>query len=133
MPKNKKNDTTVSIQQLKDDINTFVKEREWDQFHSPKNLSMAIAIEAAELMEEFRFMSCSDSVQKVAEDKAKVANELADIAIATLSFCNLYDIDLSSAIEKKLVINAQKYPVELSKGSNKKYDHYQKSLNKNQN
>jgi NTP pyrophosphatase (non-canonical NTP hydrolase) len=129
MPKNKKNDTAVSIQQLKDAINIFVKEREWDQFHSPKNLSMAIAIEAAELMEEFRFMSCAESVQKVAEDKEnkeKVAHELADIVIATLSFCNLYDIDLSSSIEKKLAINAKKYPVQLSKGSNKKYHHYQK-------
>lgn len=113
------------MQELKDAVEKFVGEREWHQFHSPKNLSMAIAIEAAELMEIFRFMTSEQSKDAVKTQTNKVAFELADITIATLSFCNLYKIDLSSAILEKLEHNAKKYPVEKAKGSNKKYHHYQ--------
>lgn len=119
-------DKKITIQELKDAIGKFVHEREWEQFHSPKNLSMAIVLEAAELMEIFRFMSCQDSKAELEAQREKVSFELADITIATLSFCNLYNIDLSDAIQKKLIHNAQKYPVDKAKGCNKKYHHYQK-------
>jgi len=119
------NDTTVTIQSLKDKVHAFVTEREWQQFHSPKNLSMAISIEAAELMEHFRFMSCQESKELVKTEKEAVSHEIADIIIACLAFANLYEIDIADVITKKLALNAQKYPVDSSKGSNKKYHHYQ--------
>lgn len=120
-------DKKITVQELKDAVNTFVTDRDWQQFHSPKNLSMAIVLEAAELMEIFRFMSCQDSKKELEIEREKVAFELADITIATLSFCNLYNIDLGDAIQKKLIHNMQKYPVDKAKGSNKKYDYHQKN------
>lgn len=119
------NDQKTTIDELKKAVDSFVKEREWQQFHSPKNLSMAIAIEAAELMEEFRFITGQESIEMVQQHKEKISHELADIVIATLSFCNLYDVDLSTAIEKKLQHNAEKYPIDKAKGSNKKYSFHQ--------
>lgn len=115
------NDQNATIDILKKKVNDFVRERDWEQFHSPKNLSMAIAIEAAELMEEFRFISSEESIKLTKENNTKITNEIADIVIATLSFCNLYEIDLTDAIIKKLQQNAEKYPIDKSKGSNKKY------------
>lgn len=131
MSKDKK-DASSTLNALKNAVAAFVHERAWEQFHSPKNLSMAIAIEAAELMELFRFMDCDESKEIVESQKEKVTQELADITIAILSFCNLYDIDLASSVIKKLDHNAQKYPIALAKGQNKKYHHYQNSKNNNQ-
>lgn len=124
--KNLNNDQKTTVESLKQAIDAFVKERDWQQFHSPKNLSMAIAIEAAELMEEFRFISSEESIELTKKNKEKIAQEIADIVIASLSFCNIYEIDLANSIEKKLNHNAQKYPVDKAKGSNKKYHFYAK-------
>lgn len=127
MMKKKKitNDQKTTVETLKKAVDSFVKERDWQQFHSPKNLSMAIAIEAAELMEEFRFITSKESTELVETNKEKVSQEIADIIIATLSFCNLYDIDLATSIDKKLQHNNSKYPISKAKGSNKKYHFYQ--------
>ena len=119
-------DKKQTIQEIKDLVNKFVCEREWQQFHSPKNLSMAIAIEAAELMEPFRFVTCQESKEILEKDKEQIATEIADVLIATIAFCNLYDIDMSQTIIKKLASLREKYPVDKAKGSNKKYIHYQK-------
>lgn len=115
------NDSKTTIESLKKAVDTFVKERDWQQFHSPKNLSMAIAIEAAELMEEFRFISSEESIEAVKNHKEKISHEVADVIIAALSFCNLYEIDLATAVQTKLKQNIEKYPIEKAKGSNKKY------------
>ena len=106
----------------------FIRERDWEQFHSPKNLSMSIAIEAAELMEHFQWTNTPQESQKVLLDPKKhseIKDELADIAIYLLDFCNLYQIDLKKAIQEKLAKNIQKYPVALSKGKSHKYTAYQ--------
>lgn len=124
--KNITNDQKTSVDELKEAVKQFVAERDWQQFHSPKNLSMAIAIEAAELMEEFRFMTSEESIELTKNNKEKIAQEIADIVIASLSFCNIYEIDLANSIEKKLNHNAQKYPVDKAKGSNKKYHFHAK-------
>lgn len=116
------NDNNTNIQALKKTVDAFVKDRDWQQFHTPKNLSMALAIEAAELMEEFRFMSSQESLEVVKKNKEKVAHEIADVVIAALSFCNLYEIDLTSSIEKKLLLNREKYPIHKAKGNYKKYN-----------
>ena len=113
---------------LSEQIRNFTRERDWEQFHSPKNLSMSIAIEAAELMEKFQWLSLEDSQKliKKKQSRQEIEAELADIAIYVLDFCNLYDIDLSKDITKKLKHNERKYPTAKVKGKAHKYTHYDK-------
>lgn len=106
-------DKTTNVQELKNIVANFVEERQWKQFHTPKNLSMSIAIEAAELMELFQWTD-----QKVSDDvpTERVREELADVVIYCLSMANTTGIDLASAVNDKLVANAKKYPAEKFKG-----------------
>jgi len=116
-------DSKTTVSQLKERVLAFARERDWEQFHAPKNLSMALAAEAAELMEHFLWASPEES-RKVASDPAKraeIAEELADIVIYSLEFANATGLDLSAAIESKMEANARKYPVEKSKGRSSKY------------
>ena len=118
---------SITIQQLKKDIKKFVKERSWEEFHSPKNLSMSLSIEAAELMEHFQWTNTVEEAVKVLKDKRKrseVEDEVADIAIYLIDFCNLYNVDLEKAIIKKMKKNAKKYPAKLVKGKSQKYTFY---------
>ena len=117
-------DKETPIQKLKEKINQFVSERDWGKFHSPKNLSMSIAIEAAELMEKFQWVEGVESKELTGKEKQAIEEELADIAVYILNFCSLYNIDLSSAIERKLKINSKKYPIERAKGNSKKYTEF---------
>ncbi len=114
-------DKKVTIQELKDTLSKFVKERDWEQFHSPKNLTMSIAIEAAELMEKFQWLDVEQSKNEIIKNKKEIEEEIADITAYILSLCNLYNIDLSDAIIHKMELNAKKYPVEKSKGKADKY------------
>ena len=114
-------DKTTSIQNLKDLVSKFVNDRDWEQFHSPKNLSMSIAIESAELMEKFQWIEAADSKELTKKNRQEIEEEIADIATYILNFCALYNIDLSSSIQRKLKINSKKYPVYKSKGISKKY------------
>ena len=112
----------MSIKELQKKVAHFMNEREWGQFHSPKNVSMAIATEAAELMEIFRWMTEEQSWQALKSDCRKdIEHEIADVAIAVLNFCNRADIDISSAVNEKLVLAAEKYPVDKAKGNIRKY------------
>ncbi len=120
-PEKKYADTVTTIQELRDVMVHFVKERQWQEYHSPKNLSMSIAIEAAELMEKFQFLSVEESRQIAKSHKEEISHELADIFAYVLSFANACDIDLSSVFIEKVKLSAQKYPVEKSKGSFGKY------------
>jgi NTP pyrophosphatase (non-canonical NTP hydrolase) len=109
-------DTTVAV--LRAEIAAFVRERDWEQFHDPKNLSMAIATEAAELMEHFRWVH-SDVARDHASDpdnKAEIAAELADILAFALGFANAADIDITSALRDKMARNAKKYPADKFRG-----------------
>lgn len=117
-------DSRTSIQKLKTKISKFIAERDWEKFHSPKNLSMSIAIEAAELMEKFQWVEGVESKELTRKEKLAIEEELADIAVYILNFCSLYGIDLSDAIERKLEINSKKYPVERAKGNSKKYTEF---------
>lgn len=117
------NDTSTSLQQLKEEIKAFAVERDWEQFHTPKNLSMAIAAEAAELMEHFLWKEGVESVD-VLQDPLKhqqIAEELADILIFSLEFANIAQMDVASIIREKMKANAVKYPVEKAKGRADKY------------
>ena len=117
-------DALSTVSSLRNEVETFVAEREWAQFHSPKNLSIAIAIEAAELMELFLWSSSEESDRALADQatRLQVQEEIADVAIFLLGFCNRSGIDLSSAIRAKLKANAVKYPVNLARGTSAKYN-----------
>ncbi len=117
-------DRETSLQEIKDKVLAFARQRDWEQFHSPKNLSMAIAAEAAELMEHFLWQSPEQSGRDVrtGELRVKVEEELADVMIFAIEFANMTGIDLAAAIEAKMRRNAEKYPVEKSRGVSTKYD-----------
>ena len=107
-------DDQTTIADLRAQVKAFVAERDWAQFHSPKNLSMAIAIEAAELMEHFQWLTIGESERLVEErvTRGQIVDELADVLIYCLSLANALDIDLSEAILRKLAHNARKYPAD---------------------
>jgi NTP pyrophosphatase (non-canonical NTP hydrolase) len=116
-------DSTATLAQLKDRVLAFARERDWEQFHAPKNLSMALAAEAGELMEHFLWATPEES-RTTAKDPAKrgkIAEELADVIIYALEFANATELDVAAAIEAKIETNAKKYPVEKSRGRSAKY------------
>ena len=116
-------DAEVTLGTLKEKILAFAREREWEQFHNPKNLSMALAAEAAELMEHFLWAAPGESHTRAAEAsrREEIGEELADVIIYALEFANVTGIDVAAAIEDKLVKNAAKYPVEKARGRADKY------------
>ena len=101
-----------------EEIRKFVTERDWQQFHDPKNLAMAIASEAGELLAEYRWVSNAeaDNLTKNEEHRGRIAAEVADVGIALLLFCNRTGIDLLKAIREKMKTNRLNYPVEQSRG-----------------
>lgn len=116
-------DSDTPIQDLKDRIGRFAREREWDQFHSPKNLSMALAVETAELMELFQWKTEEETRGIPSDPKAlrRVREEIADVAVYLLNLCNRLNIDLALAVIEKVAQNARRYPIELVKGKSMKY------------
>ncbi len=116
-------DNTATVGALRERVMAFARERDWEQFHSPKNLSMALAAEAGELMEHFLWTESRDSGAVLADPKkrGKIEDELADVVIYALEFANIGGIDLAKAIEAKLAKNAAKYPVEKARGNSAKY------------
>ena len=103
-------------------IRAFRDERDWMQFHDPKNLAISIAIEAAELLEHFQWKDKAQSERHAAENKEAVAEEIADVAIYLLELADNLGIDLEKAINEKLDKNAKKYPVEKARGVATKYN-----------
>ena len=113
-----------SLDNLRARINAFVDERDWAQFHTPKNLAMAMIVEAAELVEQFQWDTPMESQQLSAEKREAVSHELADTLVYLLRLAEVLQIDLLEATNKKIALNALKYPVEKVKGSNAKYTDY---------
>ena len=106
------NDEQTTVSELKETVEQFVRERNWQQFHTPKNLSMALAVEAAELLEHFQWLTMEESMG-IAEDPEKLAGvgeELADVICYSLAMANRLELDLSAAIERKREKNRLKYP-----------------------
>ncbi len=114
-----------ALNALRARVNTFVAERDWAQFHSPKNLAMAMIVEAGEVVEHFQWMTETESKNLDAETKEKVGQELSDTLVYLLRIAEVCGIDLIEAANKKIDLNAQKYPVEKCKGSNAKYSAYE--------
>ena len=111
-------DKDTTVEKLRSEIAAFIRERDWEQFHDPKNLSMAIATEAAELMEHFRWAT-NDASRNLVKDPATlqaVAEELADVLAFALSFANASGIDITSTLRAKMAKNARKYPADQYKG-----------------
>ncbi len=111
-------DQTTTISELRKQIDQFVSARDWHQFHSPKNLSMSLAIEAAELMEHFQWLTIEQSraVKTQPEKLSNVADELADVLCYALALANELQIDVSHAIQTKMVKNERKYPAQEFRG-----------------
>ncbi len=122
-------DDKKTILQIKKKIKTFIKERDWEKFHSPKNLSMSLAIEASELMEIFQWLTTEEANvdQLTKNQKKRIEEEIADIGIYLFDLCNVLNIDVSCAIENKLKLNRCKYPVKLAKGKAEKYTAYKET------
>ena len=113
------------LEQLKQRLRQFAAERDWQKFHSPKNLSMALIAEAAELVEHFQWLTEEQSASLPPEKLAEIELELADIQIYLVELADKLQLDLMAAVEKKLAINASKYPAEKVKGSPKKYTEFE--------
>jgi dCTP diphosphatase len=111
-------DTHTTIGVLRQAVANFVNDRDWRPFHTPKNLSMSIAIEAAELMERFQWLTTEEAVAagEESDERTAVADELADIIIYCLSLSNALDLDISSAVLGKLQTNEHRYPVDEFRG-----------------
>ena len=112
------------LEELRIRISKFAKERDWDQFHSPKNLSMALIVEAGELVEHFQWIKQSESFALPAEKLKAVEEELADIFVYLVRIADQLGIDLISASHRKIESNAAKYPADMVRGSSRKYTEY---------
>lgn len=114
-------DNLVSLQKIKDEVALFVSEREWEQFHTPKNLSADISVEAAELLEHFLWCKDSELEQVLEKNREAIEDEVSDVLLALCAFANTCNIDIASAFERKMKRNKEKYPIEKARGNNKKY------------
>ena len=111
----------VTLAELQKQIRKFCDDRDWYQFHNPKDLSISLALEAAEVMEHFQWKNADEMVKHAFEKKDDVAEELADVFYWVLLLANKLDINLVESFEKKMTKNAAKYPIEKARGSHKKY------------
>jgi dCTP diphosphatase len=112
-------DQETPIAALRERLRAFARERDWEQFHLPKDLAQAVSVEAAELLELYLWQPSDTDRAPAPIDPARrtrLAEEIADVAICLLNLCNALDLDLASAIDAKLQKNALKYPVETSRG-----------------
>jgi NTP pyrophosphatase (non-canonical NTP hydrolase) len=114
------------LNQLQAYLRQFAKDRDWDQFHSPKNLSMALSVEVSELLENFQWLTEEQSYILDQQQRAAVVDEIADVQMYLARLADKLDINIGVAIEQKINKNEAKYPAELVKGSSKKYTEYVK-------
>jgi NTP pyrophosphatase (non-canonical NTP hydrolase) len=112
----------VDIDNIKQKLADFAAQRDWQQYHSPKNLAMALTVEAGELLELFQWLSEEQSARLSDDDRRRAGEELADIQLYLIRLADRLGIDLEIAVHDKLRINEEKYPVELSRGNATKYN-----------
>jgi len=121
----KTNQSINSLESLRDRLREFAQVRDWDQYHTPKNLSMALIAEAAELIEHFQWVDGNQSHVLAEKTRQSVEEELADILIYLVRISDKLEIDLYDSVERKIEINEKKYPAEKVRGSAKKYTEYE--------
>ncbi len=117
-------DAVTPIEELRAALRRFNAERDWGQYHSPRNLAMALSVEVGELLELYLWCADGGPQPAVHTRGPRVAEEAADVAICLLNFCNQADIDLSAAVQAKLAANAQRYPAGVVRGRMEKHDEY---------
>jgi NTP pyrophosphatase (non-canonical NTP hydrolase) len=110
-----------ALDKLRNTLRQFAAERDWDQFHTPKNLAIALSVEAAELLEHFQWVPETESIALKPVQKAKVREEIADVLLYLIRLADKLDIELVDAATQKIQINTEKYPIEKARGSSKKY------------
>ena len=110
----------MNIELIQKQLSEFAQDRDWEQFHTPKNLTMALSVEASELVEVFQWLTPEQSNNLTDKQMTSVEEEVADVAIYLLRLCDILDIDVESSIMDKIKVNSDKYPVNLSKGNAKK-------------
>ena len=113
--------TATTFQDLKDKLRDFSRDRDWDQFHTPRNLATALAVEAAELLEHFQWLRDDESQSLRQETRDAVSLEAADVLLYLVRLADKLDLDLIALAERKIEINAEKYPISRSRGNAKKY------------
>jgi dCTP diphosphatase len=111
-----------SLDSLRKQLAAFAAARDWDQFHNPKNLAMALAGEAGEVLEHFQWLTPEQAANLPGDARAEVALECADVLLFLLRLCDKLDIDLAAAAKRKLALNEKKYPVEKSRGKATKWN-----------
>ena len=112
------------LDDLKEKIRKFVEDRDWDQYNTPKNLSMALIAECGELVEHFQWLTEEQSTQVPAENLEEISHELADVFVYLLRLSDKLGIDLVEAVNRKMLLNEEKYPADKVRGSAKKYTEY---------
>ena len=105
-------------------VRAFVDERDWDQFHTPKNLSSALSVEAAELLEHFQWLQTGQPGELGPEKLVQVRHEMADVLVYLVRLADKLDVDLMAAVEEKMVLNRAKYPADKVRGDARKYHEY---------
>ena len=111
----------LALKRLRDRLRDFASARDWNQFHSPKNLAIGLSVEAGELLERFLWISDGDSQTLPPNKLAEVTEEMADVLLFLIRLADILNVDLVRAADQKIEVNARKYPVEKSRGSAKKY------------
>jgi NTP pyrophosphatase (non-canonical NTP hydrolase) len=108
-------------------VRQFAEERDWDQFHTPKNLSSALCVEAAELLEHFQWLERGDAAELGPNKLEQVRHEMADVLVYLVRLADKLDIDLHAAVLEKMVLNREKYPADKVRGDSRKYSEYPKT------
>jgi dCTP diphosphatase len=111
----------TELESLREQLRHFAAARDWDQFHSPKNLAMALSVEAAELLEVFQWLTEEQSRSLTPEAHAAVSDEIADVLLYLIRLSDALGVDPIAAAQRKLVANAEKYPVDKARGNSRKY------------
>jgi len=114
----------TELDDIKKTLATFAKDRDWEQFHSPKNLAMALSVEVAEIVEHFQWLNEEDTNTLTTEKRHAIAEEIADTQMYLLLLAEKLDVDIIQSVNQKITKNAEKYPIEKTKGSSKKYTEY---------
>ena len=112
------------LTELRDLVRTFVEERDWDQFHTPKNLAVSLSVEAAELLEPFQWLRTGEADELKDGVKTQISHEMADVLVYLIRLADKLDVDLAEAVRAKLELNRIKYPADKVRGDARKYDAY---------
>lgn len=113
---------TGELASLRDLIRSFVAERDWDQFHTPKNLATALSVEASELLEPFQWLATGEELDPA--KRTQVVHEMADVLVYLIRLADKMDVDLAAAVREKMAINRAKYPADKVRGDARKYSDY---------